>query len=78
MRRLSALAGLVLLLLLAAALLWRVWRHHEANDPDQLDSPAVVRLLTRPPAEAALQQVPLVRWTGGVNRSKNFPGVALN
>jgi hypothetical protein len=44
MRKLTALAGLILLVVLAAALLWRVYRHHAASDPDDMDVPAVVRL----------------------------------
>jgi uncharacterized membrane protein len=44
MRKLTALAGLILLVVLAAALLWRVYRHHAASDPDEMDTPAIVRL----------------------------------
>jgi hypothetical protein len=43
MRRLTALAGLLVLIVLAVALLWRVYRHHHAADPYDLEQPAVVR-----------------------------------
>ena len=44
MRRIAALAGLIALVILALALLWRVYRHHHAADPYELEQPAMVRL----------------------------------
>ncbi|MGN6184175.1 MAG: hypothetical protein ACTHQM_11025 [Thermoanaerobaculia bacterium] len=44
MRRIAAMAGLVVLIVLAIALLWRVYRHHHAADPYDLEQPAMVQL----------------------------------
>jgi hypothetical protein len=44
MRRIAAMAGLIALVVLALAFLWRVYQHHEAADPDALEAPALVRL----------------------------------
>ena len=43
MRRVLALLGFVLVLALAAALLWRVYVHHMHAEP-YVDDPVVVRL----------------------------------
>lgn len=43
MRRVLALLGFVLVLALAAALLWRVYVHHRNAEP-YVEEPAVVRL----------------------------------
>lgn len=42
-RRAAALLGMLVLVLLAATLLWRVYRHHEDAERYS-DEPAVVRL----------------------------------
>lgn len=44
MRRIAAMAGLIVLIVLALTLLWRVYRHHHAADPYELEQPALVRL----------------------------------
>ena len=44
MRRLMALFGIVVLLALASALLWRVYVHHTNAEPYESDEPAVVEL----------------------------------
>jgi uncharacterized membrane protein YqjE len=49
MRRLAALLGLVVLVILAVALFWRVYRHHHAADPYLREEATTVELRTGPP-----------------------------
>jgi hypothetical protein len=44
MRRIAAALGIVILLVLAGALLWRVYVHHTRAEPYNSDEPAVVEL----------------------------------
>lgn len=44
MRRIAAMIGIVVLVVLALTLFWRVWRHHNEADPYELETPAVVFL----------------------------------
>ena len=44
MRRIAAAVGIVILLALAGALLWRVYVHHTQAEPYHSDEPAVVEL----------------------------------
>jgi hypothetical protein len=52
MRRLAALAGLVMLMVLIVALFWRVYRHHEAVDPYAREQPTMVEGRSLPQGSA--------------------------
>ena len=43
-RRIASLAGIIVLIALAVALLWRVYLHHEQADPYDRDEPVTVEL----------------------------------
>ena len=43
-RRIASIAGIIALLALAMALLWRVYLHHQQADPYTRDEPVTVRL----------------------------------
>ena len=47
-RRIASLAGIVVLIVLAVVLLWRVYLHHEQADPYDRDEPVTVELDVRP------------------------------
>ena len=42
-RRIASIAGIIVLLALAMALLWRVYLHHRQADPYTRDEPVTVR-----------------------------------
>lgn len=46
-RRIAALAGIVIVIALALALLWRVYLHHQQADPYGRDEPVTVDLDVR-------------------------------
>jgi hypothetical protein len=46
-RRIASLAGIVVLIAFALALLWRVYLHHEQADPYDRDEPVTVELDVR-------------------------------